>query len=80
MYNKKIIGGIKMDITIDVNDYKLNVRAACVIKHNNKILVHKNINSNYYCLIGGRVKIGEDSETTIKREVRRDWKTNRNNW
>ena len=58
-----------MDITIDVNDYKLNVRAACVIKHNNKILVHKNINSNYYCLIGGRVKIGEDSETTIKREV-----------
>ena len=28
MYNKKIIGGIKMDITIDVNDYKLNVRAA----------------------------------------------------
>ena len=25
MYNKKIIGGIKMDITIDVNDYKLNV-------------------------------------------------------
>ena len=26
-----------MDITIDVNDYKLNVRAACVIKHNNKI-------------------------------------------
>ena len=69
MYNKKIIGGIKMDITIDVNDYKLNVRAACVIKHNNKILVHKNINSNYYCLIGGRVKIGEDSETTIKREV-----------
>ena len=58
-----------MDITIDVNDYKLNVRAACVIKHNNKILVHKNINSNHYCLIGGRVKIGEDSETTIKREV-----------
>jgi len=47
-----------MDITIDVNDYKLNVRAACVIKHNNKILVHKNINSNHYCLIGGRVKIG----------------------
>ena len=58
-----------MDITIDVNDYKLNVIAACVIKHNNKILVHKNINSNHYCLIGGRVKIGEDSETTIKREV-----------
>ena len=58
-----------MDLTIDVEDYKLNVRAAGVIIHNNKILVHKNINSDHYALIGGRVEIGEDSETTVKREV-----------
>lgn len=58
-----------MDLTIDVDDYKLNVRAAGVIIHNNKILVHKNVNSDHYALIGGRVEIGEDSETTIKREV-----------
>lgn len=61
-----------MDITINVDDYKLNVRAACMIKHNNKVLVHRNINSDHYCLIGGRVKIGEDSETTIKREVKEE--------
>lgn len=58
-----------MDITIDVEDYILNVRAAGVIIHNNKILAHRNINSNHYALVGGRVQIGEDSETTVKREI-----------
>ena len=58
-----------MDITIDVDDYKLNVRAAGVIIHNGKILVHRNMNSNHYALIGGRVEIGENSADTIKREM-----------
>ena len=61
-----------MDITIDVGNYKLNVRAACIIKHNNKILVHKNINEDHYALLGGRVGIGETSEETIKREVQEE--------
>ena len=43
-----------MDITIDVDNYKLNVRAAGVMIHNGKILVHRNINSDHYALIGGR--------------------------
>lgn len=58
-----------MDITIDVENYKLNVRAAGIIIHNNKILTHKSINKDHYALIGGRVQIGEDSETTLKREI-----------
>ena len=58
-----------MDLTIDVDSYKLNVRAGVVIIHNNKILVHKNINSNHYALLGGRVVIGESSDETVKREV-----------
>ena len=58
-----------MDITINVDDYILNVRAAVVIIHNNKILLHRNLNSNHYALLGGRVEIGEDSITTVKREV-----------
>ena len=59
-----------MDITIDVDNYKLNVRAAGIMIHNGKILVHKNINSDHYALIGGRVKIGENSADTIKREIK----------
>lgn len=58
-----------MDITIDVEDYKLNVRAAGILIHNNKLLVHKDLNKEHYALIGGRVEIGENSEDTIKREI-----------
>lgn len=58
-----------MDITIDIEDYKLNIRAAVIIIHNGKVLVHRNINSDHYALVGGRVKIGENSEETVKREV-----------
>ena len=58
-----------MDITIDVEDYKLNVRGSVLIEHNGKILANRNINSNHYALVGGRVEIGEDSETTVKREI-----------
>ena len=61
-----------MDITLDVEDYKLNIRSAAVIIHNNKLLVHKNINSDHYSLIGGRVEIGEDSEHTVKREIKEE--------
>lgn len=61
-----------MDLTIDVENYKLNVRAAGIIIHNGKILVHRNINSDHYALIGGRVEIGEDSATTVKREIKEE--------
>ena len=61
-----------MDITIDVDDYKLNVRAAGVMIHNDKILVHKNVNSDHYALIGGRVEIGENSVDTVKREIKEE--------
>lgn len=58
-----------MDITLDVENYKLNIRAAGVIIHNNKVLLHRNINSDHYALLGGRVEIGERSDNTVKREI-----------
>lgn len=58
-----------MDITIDLNDYVLNMRTAGLLIQNGKILFHKNINKPHYCLIGGRIQIGEDSITALKREV-----------
>lgn len=61
-----------MDLTIDVSDYKLNVRAAGVMIHNGKILAHKNVNSDHYALVGGRVEIGENSADTIKREIKEE--------
>lgn len=61
-----------MDITIDVENYKLNVRAAGIIIHNNKLLIHRNINKDHYALIGGRIEIGENSEDAVKREIREE--------
>ena len=58
-----------MDLTIEVEDYKLNVRAAGIIIHNNTVLTHRNTKSNHYTFIGGRVEIGEDSASTVKREI-----------
>ena len=61
-----------MDLTIDIKDYKLNIRAACIIKHNNKVLLHKSDAKDHYCLIGGRVELGENSENTIRREIKEE--------
>lgn len=58
-----------MDITIDVGDYKLNVRTSAIIIHEGKVLLHKNKREDHYAFLGGRVGIGEDSETAAKREV-----------
>ena len=61
-----------MDLTIDVEDYKLNIRAAAIIIHNNKLLTHKDTRLNFYGLLGGRIAIGEDSKTTILREMQEE--------
>ena len=57
------------DITVNVADYTLNVRAAGIIIHNGKVLVHRNINETYYALVGGRVEAGESSADTVIREI-----------
>lgn len=36
-----------MDLCLDVENYKLNIRAGGVIIHNNKVLTHKNINKDH---------------------------------
>lgn len=61
-----------MDLCLDVGEYKLNIRAAGVIIHNNKVLVHKNVNKDHYAIPGGRIEIGENSEQTLKREIQEE--------
>ena len=61
-----------MDLCLDVGEYKLNIRAAGVIIHNNKVLTHKNVNKDHYAIPGGRIEIGENSEETLKREMQEE--------
>ena len=58
-----------MDITFKNENHILNVRAAAIIIHNNKVLMHRSINESYHALLGGRVELGESSTDTVKREV-----------
>ena len=58
-----------MDLTIQINETsKINVRSTGVIIHGDKILLHHNLNRPYYALIGGRVKLFENSEEAAIRE------------
>ncbi len=61
-----------MDLCLDVGEYKLNIRAAGVIIHNNKVLTHKNVNKDHYAIPGGRIEVGENSELTLKREMQEE--------
>lgn len=58
----------RTDLTVEVEDYKLNIRVGGIIKHKDCILFHKCKDKPYYALLGGRVEIGENSEEAIKRE------------
>ena len=58
-----------MDLSVVLNNQKLNIRACAIIIHDNKLLVHNNVNESHVALVGGRVKIGESSEQTIRREI-----------
>lgn len=61
-----------MDLSLKVEDYKLNIRSTGIIIHNNKILVHNSHKQDHYALMGGRIAIGESSEETVKREFKEE--------
>lgn len=46
-----------------------NFRVAGILIHDDKVLIHRRINDDFYALPGGRVEILEDTETTIIREM-----------
>lgn len=58
-----------MDVSLMIKDFKFNYRVATVIRNGDKVLLHKNKNEDFYAIPGGRIKIGEDSISAIKREV-----------
>lgn len=57
------------DIYIKKSNYNFNARATAIITFNDKILLQKRINDNYWALPGGKIKIGETSLEAIYREL-----------
>lgn len=57
-----------MDVSLMIGDFKFNYRVAAIVKNGNKILLHKNRTEDFYAIPGGRIQIGEDSKSALKRE------------
>ena len=61
-----------MDLTFRTQKGIFNYRACAVILNNNKLLALKNDLTPYYFLPGGIVKLHENSEEAIIREIREE--------
>ncbi|WP_053218338.1 NUDIX hydrolase [Virgibacillus senegalensis] len=64
-----------MDATFPIGQAVFNYRAAAILTKNKYVLLHKQVNESHWALPGGRVEILEDSQTTVKREIKEelDW-------
>lgn len=60
------------DICFVLDNNKFNYRVAALVRNGNKILLHKSNKDEFYAFPGGRVKIGESSNETLKREFKEE--------
>ena len=60
------------DIKISNSFGNFKYRVNGILIHNNKILVVKMAKNSFYCLPGGHVKMGENSEDALIREMKEE--------
>jgi len=60
------------DLSVMIDDVKLNVRVGAIIRYNGKILVEKNNSVDFGVIPGGRVKALESSKAALIREVQEE--------
>ena len=58
-----------MDLTFKVEETCFNYRVGAICKQDNKILILQNKGEHYWYVPGGRVKMLENSEDALKREL-----------
>ena len=58
-----------MDIKIDEECGKFKFRVCGILENNGKYLTVKINDNDFYCLPGGHVEMGEDTDTSILREM-----------
>lgn len=60
------------DIKIDNFSGNFKFRVNGILTHNDEVLVVKMENNPFYCLPGGHVQMGEDSEKAVIREIKEE--------
>jgi 8-oxo-dGTP pyrophosphatase MutT (NUDIX family) len=58
-----------MDAVFHVEHQVFNYRVAGVLIEDSKVLIHRMKNDTHWSLPGGRVKLGEDAKSSLKREM-----------
>ena len=58
-----------IDVRIDSQDGNFKFRVAGVLKYEDKYLFVKMNENDFYCLPGGHVELGEDTEMAVLREM-----------
>ena len=58
------------DLSIMIDDAKLNVRVGAILRYKGKILVEKNTSVDFGVVPGGRVKTMESTRDALIREVK----------
>ena len=61
-----------MDIGINCEEGKFKFRVCGILQHNDKYLVVKMNDNPFYCLPGGHVELGEDTNQAVLREMREE--------
>ncbi|MCI8618056.1 MAG: NUDIX domain-containing protein [Clostridia bacterium] len=60
------------DIKIDNGTGNFKFRVNGILMHDNEVLVVKMQNNPFYCLPGGHVKLGEDTQNAVIREIKEE--------
>ena len=64
--------GTMMDVKIDNEEGKFKFRVCGILKVNDKYLTVKIQGNDFYCLPGGHVELGEDTDSAILREMKEE--------
>lgn len=63
---------MRADLSVMVDDVKLNVRVGAILRYKGKILVEKNTSVDFGVIPGGRVKALESTKEALVREVKEE--------
>ena len=61
-----------MDIKIKSEEGQFKFRVCGIVEKDNKFLVMKMNENKFYCLPGGHVELGEDTQTAVLREMKEE--------
>ena len=61
-----------MDVKIDCSEGKFKFRVGGILKVNDKYLTVKIQDNDFYCLPGGHVELGEDTDSAVLREMKEE--------